>query len=533
MGLNQSNHSIDKFTSQLSAHIWGHRFKEGQRGPEYVLEFLNVLYGTDYNFDAHEYKQRKSVSLRKFIFQGVKEGSVRDIVTLKEAELEKLKETFPDENNLTVLRKFLRSLEVELYNVNGEEADRSWYARTLYPLHESLLFFELRKKESSQMSIERNFFARGGELYFLMLAYGTEENDVQRRFIEERFRELLNKNKMIYRVVESIQSALGEKEDHADKKYSKLRSSIQNEENVPYLPDTRMPIFKDFADELALLLQNDVDIYELFRLLVSLVCFQLTRYMHVRAQDVGEKDLLYFFDCLDGLNTHVTQLSAQTFKEHENLIKKRFEKEFERKYKEAVGNTDSVNEKLNEWKNDTDAFFKRLGLDKLRTAKKVIESVLKSCNSENDLYGRLYDVVKDVVSNRLKKDQLNITRVLTRDGGLATYRRGSGVNYRYTISDTFIQSLVFTMVGPGKKMEFHAFLHQIYQRFGIVIGEVQARQSGLYERSRLNVRYFQENEKALREKLRRNGLLVEYSDATAMIRNPYSPIKRMEEVSYA
>jgi hypothetical protein len=50
---------------------------------------------------------------------------------------------------------------------------------------------------------------------------------------------------------------------------------------------------------------------------------------------------------------------------------------------------------------------------------------------------------------------------------------------------------------------------------------MQARESALYDRSKVNIRHYQKNELALREKLRKNGLLVEYSDATAMIRNPY------------
>ncbi|OAX50850.1 hypothetical protein gpAD87_21835 [Paenibacillus sp. AD87] len=91
--------------------------------------------------------------------------------------------------------------------------------------------------------------------------------------------------------------------------------------------------------------------------------------------------------------------------------------------------------------------------------------------------------------------------------------------------------LVFTKVKPGEKMEYNDFLNVLYQDYGIVIGESEAKVSGQYEKSRLNIRYFQDNEKALREKLRHNGLLIEFSDATAMIQNPYT--SRNEEVQYA
>ena len=58
--MQNSDKNVEEFSSQLSAKIWGHRFKDGQRGPEYVLEFLNVLYGTDYQLNADCYFRNKS-----------------------------------------------------------------------------------------------------------------------------------------------------------------------------------------------------------------------------------------------------------------------------------------------------------------------------------------------------------------------------------------------------------------------------------------------------------------------------------------
>lgn len=143
-------------------------------------------------------------------------------------------------------------------------------------------------------------------------------------------------------------------------------------------------------------------------------------------------------------------------------------------------------------------------------------------------------MIREAISDQLKKHQLSIPRIISRDGGFATYRRGSASNYRYTISDAFLQMLVFTKVKPKEKMEYHEFLETLFRDYGIVIGELQAKESGLYELSRLNIRYFNDNEKALRDKLRHNGLLIEFSDATAMVQNPYAPTKREpeREVSY-
>lgn len=525
----EATNKREDFTSQLSSDIWGHRFKDGQRGPEYVLEFLNVLFGANYSFDDDEYARKRSVGLREFIFEGVKEGKgSNNILAVAEEKKEKLVQSV-QESNYLVLKQFLRNLEVVLYDTDGKEADRSWFARSLYPLHESLLYVELRKK-GDNLSFERNFFARGGELYFLMLAHGTDKHRERRQFIENRFRQLLTRNKIIEKVVDKITSVFEESEPYNDRP-CKLRTTTQDG-NVPILPanapQTNGPLFEAFGDELQGLLLLDLDIHEMFYLLTSLICFQLGRYMHERAL-LEPMPLIYFFDCMDGKNRQISQLAASSYEQHESLLKARFEDELERKAEEVFGTPDNIEQQLPHWKANPDVFFEKLGLGKMRSRKEAIKRVLLRCGNAEDVLSRLKSSIREAVAAQLK--QLQITRVLSRDGGFATYRRGSASNYRYTISDSFLQMLVFTKVKPGEKMEYHDFLEVLYRDYGVVIGETQAKLSGLYVKSRLNIRYFQDNEKALREKLRHNGLLMEFSDATAMIQNPYTECQK--EVHYA
>ncbi|ULL13791.1 hypothetical protein DVH26_04625 [Paenibacillus sp. H1-7] len=521
----QVEQDLDKVTSQLSAHIWGHRFKDGQRGAEYVLEFLNILFGTGYSFNNKHYVRKRSRGLRRFIFEGVKEGAGTkgSILILKEEERACLQQAV-QENDLPVLKQFLRNLEVVLYDMTGKEADRSWYARSLYPLHESLLYFELRKKTADNgEAFERNFFARGGELYFLMLAHGTEAYPERRAFIEERFRSLLTKNKIIENVVGKILSAFNESHDRGD------QGESRNQPVDAILPDgacvDNISLFEAFAVELEQLLKIDLDIYEMFRLLMALVCFQLHRYILERA-GVSHCNIHYFFDCLEGENQHISTRSAYNFDDHELVVKTKLEEAFEERYNERIGNDERIIDQLPVWKSldedNSPRFIKIMNLSSLRSRKKLIVQVLEQCSKPEDVRTKLKDVVREIVSESLKKEKLAITRTLSRDGGFATFRRGRAMNYRYTITDVFLQMLVFTKVQPKEKMEFFNFLDVLYRDYGIVIGESQAKKSGLYERSRLNARYFQDNEKALRDKLRQNGLLIEFSDATAMIQNPYA-----------
>ncbi|KGX91862.1 hypothetical protein [Pontibacillus marinus] len=518
-----SKSGVERFSSQLSAQIWGHRFMDGQKGPEYVLEFLNVLYGTEYKFDACQYQRNKSLGLRRFIFEGDKEGAKGKVVSLPEEDKETLYQMASSKEQVDVIREFFKNLEVPLHDGRGKTANRSWYAKTLYPLHESLLFFEVRTK-SGDIAYERNFFARGGELYFLMLAYGTADDLALREKIENRLQQLLQKNRAIENIVNKITESLDKGSQPKNNEYFPLTEVEGENKEYPYLPVTDDPMYHEFAKEFYQLISLNIDIYEMFELMTSLITFQLSRYMLNRAKDQEDAKVTYFFDCLDGQLNPIKRLSARSFSDNELLIKNKFESYFMEIFNEKIPSEEYVQENLQNWKDNPEEFMDYLGLKKLSTARKnKVIKVLNTCQNHTDISTNLFNVVKDIVSDQLKKHQLNIVRGLTRDGGFGGYRVGS--KYRYFMTDSFLQVLVYSIVKPKSSMEYHDFLKTLYEKFGFIIGEVEARKDGIYETSRINISYFQRNEYALREKLRHNGLLVEYSDATAMIKNPYEEVE--------
>lgn len=520
--------SAEELSTQLSAQIWGHRFTDGQKGPEYVLEFLNVLKGTNYDFEASNYFRIRSTGLRQFIFEGSKEGAKDGIVSLTSEQKEALYEIVETKDELNVIRDFFRNLEVPLIDGTGKPANRSWYAKTLYPLHESLLFFEIRAKNEKgrkTYSYERNFFARGGELYFLMLSYGTKNNNDLRSSIEGRLKELLGKNKSIENVVSKITSCLDSTDSLEEKTYP-LKKDESNSREYPMLPEENDPIYVEFAEEFNRLINLNIDIYELFELMTSLITFQLGRYMLKRSKIKEEEQVTFFFDFLDTRVGPITKLSAKSFSENELRIKNKFEDYFKNTFNEKIPSKEFVEMNLSEWKKEPDTLIELLGLSKLsKIRKNKINKTIEKCKDYNDFMNYVFGIVQEIVSDQLKKHQLNIVRGLSRDGGYGGYRRGT--KYRYFMSDSFLQALVFANIEPQSQVEFHKFLEDLYLKFGFIIGEIEARKNGIYEESKLNVNYFHKNEYALREKLRHNGLLIEYSDATAMIKNPYERAGQM------
>jgi hypothetical protein len=521
---NSGGGGVEEFSTQLSAQIWGHRFKDGQKGPEYVLEFLNVLNGTNYDLGATEYFRKRATGLRQFIFEGNKEGANQGVVTLSEDQKNKLYNLVRDKDEISVIREFFRNLEIPLSDGQGKAANRSWYAKTLYPLHESLLFFELRthvKNDTKTYSYERNFFARGGELYFLMLSYGTKNDLSLRSSIEQRLKFLLQKNKAIEHIVNKITNSLEDEKDKKDELYYPLKKVNEKTKEYPQLPVEDDPIYNEFAVEFNQLISLNIDIYELFELMISLITFQLSRYMLKRSLINNEiNEVTYFFDCLDAQIGPIQKLSSKSFSDNELLVKNKFESYFKEVFNEKMGNYAFVTANLSKWKANPEELITYLGLSKLsKERKNKVKKVIVKCNTFKDVTENLFTIVKDIISDQLKKHQLSIIRGLARDGGFGGYRRGS--KYRYFMTDSFIQAIVYANIQPKQQIEFNQFLEELYEKYGFIIGELQAKSNGIYDKSKLNVSYFQKNEFAIREKLRYNGLLIEYSDATAMIKNPY------------
>lgn len=509
--------TVENFSSQLSEKIWGHRFRDGQRGPEYVLEFLNVMRGTKYKLDQPEYIRRKMINFRKFVFEGDKEGRKNETVYLGDDKKEYLYENFDERNHVDIIREYLNNLQVPLFDGRGKEANRSWYAKSLYPLHEDLLFFEVRKK-GDNISYERNFYARGGELYYLMLSYGSQDDLSIRKKIEDRLQDLLKKNKTIENVVKKIIYPLGD-EGIEDTTFPLKKNGEKNFDEYPTLPEANHPLYKTFAKEFASVISLKLDIYQMFIILTSLMTFHIMQYMIYQAKEKKEDSVFYFFDCLDGQISQVLSLSSQVFKKNELLIKNKFENYFQEIFKGKISGEEFVKENLPKWKSDPDSFIEFMGLTKLHKRKRKVIEELKKCEGYPDVENKLFNVIKDVISDQLKKTQLNLIRGLVRDGGMGGFRPGT--KYRYYITDNFLKVLVFANVPPTEELEFSSFLNELYKKYGIVIGENEAKQSNLYQNSGLNIDYFQKNEKSLRLKLKQNGLLKEFSDATAMIINPY------------
>lgn len=541
---------IDKqfYSNKLSEQIWGHRFTDGQRGVEYVLEFLNVIAGTNYKLDATHYYRKKMELFRQFVFEGEKHGAVKkgepSYLEFSDEEKEKLiKELGVQKNDLEDLQLFFKNLRVELLRAEGKAMDRSWYAQMLFPLNDALLFFELRSRKKGEDKVnafERNFFARGGELYYLMLSYGTAHDSTLRSSIETQLKRLMSGNQNIGRIVDSICKSLNEEAsfDYNQplsksvllQKKQELLEKYEGAANSEYptLPDKNKPIYRVMAEDLNALMKINVDIYEFMGMFTSLVNFHIYSYMMTQASDYIGEEYRLFIDCMDGANPHIKRLAQHTFKDNERIVKECFDRHTD-KHLATLLPTYKAEKMIENWKeaaNNNSAqltiekykqFFTDLNYSKFQEKIKL-ELIDTLVDDNKQAYKLLVQKIKEISRKDMSK-QYSILNILSRDGGFMT--SGRGVQARYTLSDNLLSAFVFVLLDEAPQMSFQKFKQKLYERYHIVIAEDEATQSGIYAAERINLRCFIDNGTQLRSKLAKNGLLEEYSDATALIKNPY------------
>ncbi len=106
--------------------------------------------------------------------------------------------------------------------------------------------------------------------------------------------------------------------------------------------------------------------------------------------------------------------------------------------------------------------------------------------------------------------------VYTRAIGLSSRR--SSRRIRYAPTDRLLKALVVTCV--RERIELKLFLQLIYERYGLIVGEAQARE--IIERGDADQAHFLDNAKRLEERLASLGLLNRLSDSCAYVENPFA-----------
>lgn len=531
----------------LAAWVWGHRLRDGQNWMEYLLEFLNVLAGFEYELGQginvgtttpstkQSYRKFTRLGLRRFVFYDEREKTRHPLDDEARRRLLDTLQTLVVTNKSQATHDSLKLARSLLQAFTAVAAQRSWYAKSLFPAHHNLLFWEALRKGATKRTntqqamdslaqadkisfSDRNFFARGGEIYYLILSAATEREPTRRRRIAENLRHLLHDH----------HQALGKLADLVEESWQGVQAQHNNGANgqeiqgeLGWIPDPNAAFYTIIAQDVDTLLQAKLDSLEMLDLLAHLICFHLTLYIYHHAQN-GARPLL-LIDALDGADGGVIRrVSATCYKACEGQIVQRarnYVVDCVQSWSQQAPTPDWIDHLWRETKSHFSLGTK--DKDFVKVVNQLEEKYNQGILDKQGMLNSYNDLLLKPLLDELNEHFLGVHRKLAKSIALVAPRKGG--NERFVLGDTLLKTLTLANM-PNPSLTYDAFLVRLYERYGLVVGAEQAEQAGLFARHRINADSYNRNRSALLETMKRTGLAVEYSDATAMVQGVLSGV---------
>lgn len=488
----------------LSIQAFGKRFVSDQSLYEYLLEFLLVFSSakeksdestkcTFHDVDLNQnsaivYYANYRIALKRFILfeKSKREGQFKADKIAYEDLLALLDKKIRDEDSESHIKENIQDL---FYGFSLVLKNRSWFAQALLPLSPSLIFAEsmgekkIRDKELPIEELDKkfefgrhNFFARGGEVYYLHVLRSVTLYPEYKVDIEEGLTKLIAQTEGVTKLADYIQD-VWEKENNLDKH---IRECV-----CGYIPLGYDKRAEYTCIELKNYLQSSLNVIDKIQILGKGIILQITRMFHIQARERIENCEVPFWviDMRSG-NKNIRDYAERTYTNfNEDIIEA---------LHVGLKNVDCIKARLNELvKNEK----KKKALDD----KKELEKILMNEGGEES-----YKVVK-----KLGKE---IKLIIPANGAYE----------RFSLSEDLVKFLVLSLVEPRSKITIEHFMELLFEHYGMVIGRkhmhLYCKQKNIDESE---ASYFEDNEKAFKQFLSNCGFLRELSDATAIVFNPY------------
>lgn len=484
--------------------IWGHRLYNEQTPWLCFMEFLTVLNSRieeDKAFDEDEsngfsYSANKRLYLRNILFNN-------PILEIIESENDKnqqwdrwidfmnrnhggfgestvnfsyLKNRFNSFQDFVEVVRFLRAQIVEGQN------NKRWSSQFIFPYGPACLYEDLSIEKNNGSSNDRRFFARTGELLYLMLTRSGKGKEILPYF-KEGVLDNRNKFNLLVSMLEKTE---------VDKHQSRKTGG--------YLPYKYLPEYEMLANDWINLFQCEMGKFDILPYLITITGLHMIIYFLNRSnEELKQKNATFVLEIVAPKKTAIRDLASNSYSDNHNLSKLAIEQ-----YIYSIKDSP-------EWKKALESD------DPTESAFKLVEEIFAwetktSFNSPDEILDDLYGGVL----KRHKQHLQTFHSAWTREIGLSS-KRGSR-RTRYAPSDSFLKSLVLCTV--PKRMEFQEFLEKLYQKYGFIIGDKQAKQ--IVDKGLVDQITFIDNAKRLESRLESMGLLKRLSDARAYVENPFT-----------
>lgn len=509
--------------------IFGHRYVEEQLPYMLVLEVLaicrvleNDTSSSDYNGlfkhplgqeNRHEIIQIpiiKSEALRYILFKDRSLDTIAKDQNLSPEErfacwIERLNKGYTSEVksgyiNFSYLRKrfddrfedahqairILQGLEIDIYN------NRRYTSRFLVPRGSSLILNDVDEK----FTADRRFFGRGGELVYLMLSR-SQHNESLATAVRNTF--LSNKDP-----VDRIAAKL-----IPDDPAGKITSAT-----IGYLPMRHHPAYDRMAEDwLSILDLKKLPTPQKFEPLFRITALNMVRYFAERARTVaGNQNIEPIpLDMLGGRDADLRSVSKSCLQRHRRVIDDAVENYIRTRIEAQSG----WQQAQSSWQQVSRA----TGSD---NALELIEKTFDAGGWRKDQKDVreperwLSDFINDA-KNRSRNNITGVIKPLGTHAGFVVARGGAGT--WFSSSDDFLEPLVLAIV-KEKPITISDFLARLYERYGLVIGPVEANRA--YSSPPCDISSFEDNVRAFERRLTGLGYVKRLSDDCAFVSNVYT-----------
>ncbi|KDR27150.1 hypothetical protein [Caballeronia zhejiangensis] len=489
----------------VDEHIWGHRLYDEQLPHLTVLEFLNVLLSNsdaplrEKSGEAIRYQPQHQTRLRNLLFNNPYIDLIRSEHIPDDAKWSRWLSLFnqdatePADQHLPQLRRnfstfddFGRAIELIRASAFEGQSNKRWSSRFVFPFGPDALYEDLRFDSKANASNDRRFFARTGELLYLMMSRAQRGAELGSQIVTRLFAHDAPMNRLVKALQGEPQKASNSKE-------------------VGYLPHAHDARFDQLCDDWLAILNRDLPVYDGLDHLITLTGLNLLLYfLEQGRRTVRDAEPVEFLcEIISSQRTKIRSLSIAGYQHNQNLSQRAVLAYIESlrsapEWEKALASDDPsgacamlVKQKFQYEKDDDSS------LDGL---------------SGDQLLDRLADRARSRHEQHLGKLHGTWARAI----GLSSRRLTRRV--RYAPSDRLLKALVVAVVDGA--MEFSEFLAEIHRRYGIVVGHAEGRR--FVQSQQIDQEALMNNANNLETRLLALGLVRRLSDSCAFVENPFS-----------
>jgi hypothetical protein len=485
--------------------IWGHRLHDEQSPWLTFLEFLTVLLAEhgagralqEASLNSLSYRPQTQLKLRNLVFNNPHimtvlaenrtdelawtvwfEKMAQSAGGLESADFTYLRDRFETFQDFAAVINFLQGSAIE------GDSNKRWSSKFVFPFGPHALYEDVSVSPKGGVSTDRRFFARTGEVLYLMLCRSQRAAELRPLLVSRFLQNPAPYDGMVLALQGEPQFA-------------------KSERGGAFLPCSAHPVFDRLADDWLAILSLPIPAYDAIPHLVTITGLNLILYQLDRAREVlGRESSTLVCEIVAPKKSVVRDLSADSYQANNAMPQQALERFIRSTTETAQWGAALASD------------------DAALEAAEILQQAFDWPDSDDldEATGSPQDLIDSLVDKAVVRHKQHVGKIhmsWARAIGLSSRRSSRRV--RYAPTDRLLKTLVVTCV--PRRLEFKDFLALLADRYGLIIGDHQAQ--AFIASGDADQEDFSDNARRLEERLASLGLLKRLSDSCAYVENPF------------